>query len=146
MKHLDSPDVGSTIPHKAAVSKMSATKDTSTTTTTTTTTSTTTTTTTTNTTNTNTTSSNVEAGHPMSESAVLESTCKATASVGCCAPDRLWFAVADESACSEVVFILDPGTEAGRPPRLVARIGGHRSNAGAAAVGFAESAPLPLCV
>ncbi|EUB54015.1 hypothetical protein EGR_11128 [Echinococcus granulosus] len=92
MKHLDSPDVGSTIPHKAAVSKMSATKDTSTTTTTTTTTSTTTTTTTTNTTNTNTTSSNVEAGHPMSESAVLESTCKATASVGCCAPDRLWFA------------------------------------------------------
>ncbi|CDS39564.1 conserved hypothetical protein [Echinococcus multilocularis] len=95
MKHLGCPDVGSTIPHKAAVSKTSDTNDTSTTTT-------------------NTTSSNVEAGHPMLESAALESTCKATASVGCCAPDRLWFAVADESASSEVVFILDPGTEAAR--------------------------------
>ncbi|KAL5967689.1 hypothetical protein TSMEX_004578, partial [Taenia solium] len=59
-------------------------------------------------------SSNVPSRLFLSESGVLESTCKTTASMGCCAPDRLWFAVADESPSSEVVFILDPGAEAAR--------------------------------
>ncbi|KAL5103470.1 Kalirin [Taenia crassiceps] len=92
MEYPDSPEVKSRILQNAAVLKTSATNDTSTTDA----------------------SSNVTPRHPLSESGELESTCKTTVSAGCCAPDRLWFAVADESPSSEVVFILDPGTEAAR--------------------------------
>lgn len=92
MEYSNSPEVKSKVLQKTAVLKTSVTNDTFTTNA----------------------SSDVTSRHPLSESVMLESTGKATASAGCCAPDRLWFAVADESPSSEVVFILDPGAEAAR--------------------------------
>lgn len=96
MKHLDSPEVSVRFTQHPIVFNNSPTSDTSTSP------------------SISITSTSLE--HPISESAAQEDR-KCTAQVNTCqcqAPDRLWFAVADEAPSSHAIFILDPFSEDAR--------------------------------